>query len=53
MALTADNFWIADIDIAPRASTAAMVLGIAALKAHLIAGSSWRCSRLRARGRSR
>jgi len=38
LALTAGSLWIADIDIAADAATAAVVLGIAALKAHLIAG---------------
>jgi heme/copper-type cytochrome/quinol oxidase subunit 4 len=38
LALTAGSFWIADVDIAPHAATAGVVLGIAALKAHLIAG---------------
>jgi heme/copper-type cytochrome/quinol oxidase subunit 4 len=38
LALTVGSFWIADVDIAPHAATAGVVLGIAALKAHLIAG---------------
>ena len=38
LALTAGSFWLADVDIAPGAATAGIVLGIAALKAHLIVG---------------
>ena len=38
LALTAGSFWIADVDSAAGSATAAVVLGIAALKAHLIAG---------------
>lgn len=38
LALTAGSFWIADVDSASGSATAAVVLGIAALKAHLIAG---------------
>jgi cytochrome c oxidase subunit IV len=38
LALTAGSFWIADVDSAVGSATAAVVLGIAALKAHLIAG---------------
>jgi heme/copper-type cytochrome/quinol oxidase subunit 4 len=38
LALTAGSFWIADVDVAPHAATAGVVLGIAVLKAHLVAG---------------
>jgi len=38
LALTAGSFWIADVDIAAGTASAGVVLGIAALKAHLIAG---------------
>ena len=38
LALTAGSFWLADVDIAPDAATAGIVLGIAVLKAHLIVG---------------
>jgi len=38
LALTAGSIWIADVDSASDTATAAVVLGIAALKAHLIAG---------------
>ena len=40
LALTAGSFWIADVDVdfAVGSATAAVVLGIAAMKAHLIAG---------------
>jgi heme/copper-type cytochrome/quinol oxidase subunit 4 len=38
LALTAGSFWIAEVDIASHVATAGVVLGIAALKAHLIAG---------------
>ena len=38
IAMTAGSFWIADLRAAPAAATAGLVLGIAALKAHLVAG---------------
>ena len=38
MALTIGSFWFADVGGAGRAATAAFVLGIAALKGHLVAG---------------
>ena len=38
LALTAGSFWIADVGSAVGSATAAVVLGIAAMKAHLIAG---------------
>jgi cytochrome c oxidase subunit IV len=38
LALTAGSFWVADVDSAAGTATASVVLGIAALKAHLIAG---------------
>ena len=38
LALTAGSFWIAEVDIGSHATTAGVVLGIAAVKAHLIAG---------------
>lgn len=38
LALTAGSYWMADVEAAPGAATAGLVLGIAALKAHLIAG---------------
>ena len=38
LGLTAGSFWIADVNSAPGAETAAVVLGIAVLKAHLVMG---------------
>ena len=38
IAMTAGSYWIADGRAGPSAATAGLVLGIAALKAHLVAG---------------
>ena len=38
IAMTAGSYWIADGRAGPAAATAGLVLGIAALKAHLVAG---------------
>ncbi len=38
LALTTGSFWIADLRVAPGAATAGLVLAIATLKAHLVAG---------------
>ena len=39
LALTIGSFWLADVRGAPGAATAIWVLGIATVKAHLIAGA--------------
>lgn len=38
LALTAGSFWIAEVNLSADSAIAGVVLGIAALKAHLIAG---------------